>query len=153
MNKTIEGVINFKLEITNEHTDINFNSSIDNDIAVMVICQYLLESSAIGLRREKENTKGDKKKIASEQLQCVLSGRQGLRTLVGLFLDNYDMIKEQEGKEKKITVESGKLSQEEYDAIMATQKAPPHEKDFSASNLSIVKSDEEPSADESISNL
>lgn len=113
MEKTITGTIDFTLKITDEHIDIDFNSSVDNDIAVLAMNQYLMESAATGLKMQKANTKGNEKKIAQQQLELVLKARQGLRVLMGLFLESYDEMKENEGKEKKITIETGMLSEEE----------------------------------------
>lgn len=113
MNKEIKGTIDFTLKITDEHTDIDYESTIDNDIGILAINQYLMESAATGLKMQKDNTKGDARKIAQQQLELVLKARQGLRVLMGLFLESYDEMKENEGKEKKITIETGKLTEEE----------------------------------------
>ena len=113
MEKVIKGTINYELKISDKHTDIEYDSTIDNDLAVLHIFQYLCEAAAVGMRENKSQSTGKEKQIISESIQRVVHGRNAVNTLIAMFLDGYDEIKKIEFlKENNITVEQGTLSKE-----------------------------------------
>lgn len=144
MEKEIKGTIEYTLKITEEHTDIEFNSTYDNDVATLIICQVLMESAATGLKMQRERNKGIQRKVAEDQLRSILAGRQGLRTLVGVFLENYNDMKAEEDK-PKITVENGFLTEEEILKLPNGEQMLANLKAGKETELKIVK---EPSTDE-----
>lgn len=116
-SKQISGTITYTLTIKDGVTEIDFNESIDNELASLIMSQYLIESAIAGLSVQKKESTGDKKKIAEDRLRSVMGSRQGLRTLVNLFLDSYDHM-QNEVNRPKITVDVGQLNEEEMKRLI-----------------------------------
>ena len=90
MEKIIEGTITYKMKINGEDIQIEYGTSIDNDLAVLAMSQYIAEMCAVSLRDEKKDSTGKMKQIISENLDRILKGRNALQTMVALYLHNYD---------------------------------------------------------------
>jgi hypothetical protein len=116
----IKGTIEYEITVGDSHLDVKHNSTVDNDLAVLAISQYLCEIAAVGLRDNKQQVTGKQKQVISENLDRILKCRNGLSIMVALFLEGYDETKKLEFlQNNNITVEQGVLSQEEFDKMQA----------------------------------
>ena len=112
------GNIQYTLKIENGTADIQFKEGADkkqeinNELAILFMAQLLVNNAIIGLEINKDAFKGEVKKIMEDQLRSVTRGRQGLRTLCNIFLDEYQHMNDEIDK-PKITVENGTLTEEE----------------------------------------
>lgn len=113
MEQTIKGTINYEIKVTDDMVDIDYDSTIDNDLAAMLISQYVMENVCVGLRESKKQSKGKVQKAVAEKLNHAISGRYGLGTVIDYFLANYEEYKKDMEFLSKITVEQGTLSDEE----------------------------------------
>jgi hypothetical protein len=90
MNKEITGSIGYKLKISEKgEWEIEYDSTLHNDMASLAIAQYVMENIAVNLREEKKNSSGAIKKAFSAKLDKAISGRFGLQVICNYMLDAY----------------------------------------------------------------
>lgn len=109
MTKTIEGTISYKIIIPEKgEWTIEYDSSIENDLASMAISQRVMEICMIKLKEEKTIFTGKRRKYVSDKLNKAIDARFGLMIICDWMFDIYQEYKEflakQEARNNKIEV-------------------------------------------------
>jgi hypothetical protein len=134
--KIITGTIHYTLKVDEEHTEIEYNTTLNNDLAVLSMAQYISEMCAVGQRELKKYSKGKEKQAISANLDRILKGRNALNIMIGLFLDGYDEAKKAEDSagdhkdeaikkwlaDNNVTTESGVLDEEQIRKLIEKKK-------------------------------
>lgn len=119
----ITGTIEYTLIIDKNGVDIEYESTIENDLATLVISHRLMENVAVGMRNEKEVLSGKQKKWMSELLDKVVQGKFGLGRVVDYFLYNYEEYKKHQFiKYNNVSVTEGTLSPEQAAELLSKLK-------------------------------
>jgi hypothetical protein len=127
MEKTIEVDLKIKVEITKNNIDVKYDSTIDSDLAILAVSQYVLEMAAVGLREEKKNLSGKAKQLNSQASDRVIKGRNAIQVVLAHYIELYDdfikseMVNNQE-MANSVTAQIDELIKKQEVVIAAKEK-------------------------------
>ena len=183
MEKIIRGTIHYELRLKDNTYDINYNTNQDNDIAALAIAEYIFSNTADFYGEIKDKVKGGDKKsrlekeITTNTHNTLKRGKQAAIKLLTELLHTYDEFKEEQIKMAKlkdekheeikkyfndnnVTVENGVFNQEQVDELlkdkfkdMKKDSSPMLKEDYFKTELPVDYKDNNPSADENLTNL
>jgi hypothetical protein len=100
MSKEINGSIPYTIKISDDgHWNINYESTIENDLVAMSISQFVIESYATSLKSDKKTATGKVKQSLSVRVEKLIQARFGVKLMLDFMQTAYEpFMKENDNK-------------------------------------------------------
>jgi len=122
MTKVIEGTIPYKLTVSEKgEWLIEYETTIENDMASLAIAQRVMEVCAVRLRHDKKELTGKQRKFITQRLNKAIDARFGLMIICGWMLGVYQDYKEFLAKQEEKRGDKADVP-EELDKLPLTEK-------------------------------
>lgn len=123
--REVKGSIGYTLkQFPNGDWELDYERSIENEMAAMSIAQYIMEHAVATARLGKKKEKGKLKQLISKHLEKYIQAQMGIRILADNIFSAYDSFMEQQAKHEKdmLTAEVSKKDQELLKGMMDGNK-------------------------------
>lgn len=90
MKKELKGSIEYTLEFGDGHADIQFETSLDNDLAILAAASYIMQNHYDATLVKRQGAKFLNKKLLADELELLKRGKNGIRRTLDRYLELYD---------------------------------------------------------------
>lgn len=89
MKKELKGTIDYTLSFGDGHADIQFQSTLDNDLAILAAASYIMQNHYDATLIKRKGAKFLHKKLLADELELLKRGKNGIRLTLDRYLSLY----------------------------------------------------------------
>lgn len=90
MKQKIEGSIKYCLEFGDGHADLQYETSLDNDLAILAAASHIMQNHFDATKIKRESAKFLHKRLLADELELLKRGKDGIRRTLNQYLELYN---------------------------------------------------------------